>query len=119
MKIIARYALRNPKINTKCKIEPKGIIFCLEQTATGSATAVAARTEGFLADKAYHYICGEGIVYVIAQPTRFAAHSNGSADKNTIGIALVLPSPEARDEKSEFAKYRRSACGKPLPQVRA
>lgn len=42
MKIIARYALRNPKINTKCKIEPKGIIFCLEQTATGSATAVAA-----------------------------------------------------------------------------
>lgn len=108
MKIIARYALRNPKINTKCKIEPKGIIFCLEQTATGSATAVAARTEGFLADKAYHYICGEGIVYAIAQPTRFAAHSNGSADKNTIGIALVLPSPEARDEKSEFAKYRRS-----------
>ena len=108
MKIIARYALRNPKINTKCKIEPKGIIFCLEQTATGSATAVAARTEGFLADKPYHYICGEGIVYAIAQPTRFAAHSNGSADKNTIGIALVLPSPEARDEKSEFAKYRRS-----------
>lgn len=108
MKIIARYALRNPKINTKCKIEPKGIIFCLEQTATGSATAVAARTEGFLADKAYHYICGEGIVYAIAQPTRFAAHSNGSADKNMIGIALVLPSPEARDEKSEFAKYRRS-----------
>lgn len=108
MKIIARYALRNPKINTKCKIEPKGIIFCLEQTATGSATAVAARTEGFLADKAYHYICGEGIVYAIAQPTRFAAHSNGSADNNTIGIVLVLPSPEARDEKSEFAKYRRS-----------
>ena len=108
MKIIARYALRNPKINTKRKIFPKGIVFGLEQTPTGSATAVAARTEGSLADKAYHYICGEGIVYAVAQPTRFAEHSKGSADENTIGVALVLPSPEVAEERSVFAKYRRS-----------
>lgn len=108
MKILARYAFRNPKINVKRKIEPKGIIFSLEQTSTGSATAVAAVTEGSLAEKAYHYICGEGIVYAVAHPTRFAEHSGGSADADTIGVALVLPSPEAEEERSEYAKYRRS-----------
>lgn len=106
MKIIARYAQRNRKINTKRKIFPKRIIFSLEQSASGSATAVAARTEGPLADRAYHYICGEGIVYAIAQPTRFAEHSGGEADGDSIGIALVLPSPDSGSENSEYAKYR-------------
>lgn len=83
MKIICRYALKNSKILPRRKIRVEGIIFSLEKSVTGSATAVANRLDGALSDRAYHYVCGEGIVYALAHPTRFAAHSGERRTKDT------------------------------------
>ncbi len=108
MKIICRYALKNSKILPRRKIRVEGIIFSLEKSVTGSATAVANRLDGALSDRAYHYVCGEGIVYALAHPTRFAAHSGGTADERYIGAALVLPAAKSDEKNCPYAVYRRS-----------
>ena len=108
MKIICRYALKNSKILPRRKIRVEGIIFSLEKSVTGSATAVANRLDGALSDRAYHYVCGEGIVYALAHPTRFAAHSGGTADERSIGAALVLPAAKSDEKNCPYAVYRRS-----------
>ena len=94
MKIICRYALKNSKILPRRKIRVEGIIFSIEKSVTGSATAVANMLDGALSDRFFgkSRLAGQGVSDLGGRFLRFAfrlALRFGS--RETFGCGFTFP----------------------------